>query len=571
MGNKMKNLKVQKKMVLSFSTILAVVVLMMVIMLVSIFMVSGKTRELYDGPYVNVVSSWTLRRNLIDVQRAIYRILVEEDVDNYSTFEKTVEADVAEIVEAMSFLEQNLTQEDDKQMLANINSLVAQGEDIRPQVMEYIKNAEWDKAYDLNVNTYMPVVTSIVTAAVELNNATTQEAFEYVTASDSISKIVVIEGLVLLIAGIAIGYMIAKSVTKMITRPVEQITDAAKEMYKGDMGASELITYEAKDELGVLADSMRGTMRNLHEYVEEISQTLLRMSTGDLTQPSEAITDFLGDFASIKESFVTILKSFNSTLTEIKAASASVDSGSKEISKAAQLLSEGAADQASAIEELTATVMNVSQMAADSASNTNAAYENVKKSTVQAEEGTKEMEKLMEEMEKITSISKEIENIITAIEDIASQTNLLSLNASIEAARAGEAGKGFAVVAEEVRNLAAESAEAVQDTSELIVRTLQAVKNGTDIADETAKSLIKVVDKSKGVTEIVGELTRKAKNQAELLDGVNQSVEQIATVVEGNTATAEESAASSEELSAQAQLLSDLVNKFKLKDIHSEK
>lgn len=564
MGNKMKNLKVQKKMVLSFGTILAVVVLMMVIMLVSIFMVSGKTRELYDGPYVNVVSSWTLRRNLIDVQRAIYRILVEEDVDNYSTFEKTVEADVADIVEAMSFLEQNLTQEDDKKMLTNINSLVAQGEDIRPQVMEYIKNAEWDKAYDLNVNTYMPIVTSIVTAAVELNNATTQEAFEYVTASDSISKIVVIEGLVLLVAGIAIGYMIAKSVTKMITRPVEQITDAAKEMYKGDMGASELITYEAKDELGVLADSMRGTMRNLHEYVEEISQTLLRMSTGDLTQPSEAITDFLGDFASIKESFVTILKSFNSTLTEIKAASASVDSGSKEISKAAQLLSEGAADQASAIEELTATVMNVSQMAADSASNTNAAYENVKKSTVQAEEGTKEMEKLMEEMEKITSISKEIENIITAIEDIASQTNLLSLNASIEAARAGEAGKGFAVVADQIGKLASDSAQSAVNTRMLIEKTLEEIEKGNAITVNTSKAFEKVIDSMREFAVVAKDTSEIAEKQAESLQQIEEGMEQISSVVQNTASTSEETSNVSEELAREADHLDRLVNRFKL-------
>lgn len=353
-------------------------------------------------------------------------------------------------------------------------------------------------------------------------------------------------------------------------KPLKEINDVANAIAEGDLTRE--ITYLNGDEIGILAVSFNKTvirLRDYIDYIDEITQVITDVANGNLMFTLKY--DYFGEFEKVKNALNYLSESLNNTLQRINMASSEVAGGSSQIAQGAQELADGAEKQFNAVDELSRVIEEVMTQVKESANEAENASNGAEDSSKQVDECNKRMQNLVKAMEEIGSASQEINVINKRIEDIATQTNLLSLNAAIEAARAGEAGKGFAVVAEEVRNLAAESAEAVQDTSELIVRTLQAVKNGTDIADETAKSLIKVVDKSKGVTEIVGELTRKAKNQAELLDGVNQSVEQIATVVEGNTATAEESAASSEELSAQAQLLSDLVNKFKLKDIHSEK
>ena len=357
---------------------------------------------------------------------------------------------------------------------------------------------------------------------------------------------------------------ISRVVTQNIVEPTEQLVEAAAGLRRGDLKASAVLDYESGDEMAELVKNTRESMEVIGGYIDEISEILMQMAQGDLTKNGNEVTDFLGDFASIKESLLYILKRFNSTLTEIGDTSAGVASGSNEIAHAAGALADGTTDEASALEELTATVETVAAMANDSAKKTAEAYENVNKSVVQAEQGREQMSLLRNEMERITVISKEIANIITAIEDIADQTNLLSLNASIEAARAGEAGRGFAVVADQIGKLAADSGASAVNTRNLIEKTLQEIEKGNESTIKTSEAFDKIIKDMEAFALVAKETRENAEGQARALEQVSGGIEQISGVVQNTAASAQESTAISDQLSEQAQHLDRLVRRFKL-------
>lgn len=347
--------------------------------------------------------------------------------------------------------------------------------------------------------------------------------------------------------------------------PLKEINEVANAIAEGDLTRE--ITYANGDEIGILAVSFNKTVVRLRDYIDyinEVTQVVRDVADGNLVFALKY--DYFGEFAKVKDALNYLSDSLNSTMLKINMASSEVAGGSGQIAQGAQALADGAEEQSGAVDELSRTINDVMEEVLESAEKADRASSEARNSGEQVEECNIRMQNLVQAMEEIRSTSEEINAINSRIEDIATQTNLLSLNAAIEAARAGDAGKGFAVVAEEVRNLAGESAQAVQDTSDLITRTLTAVQNGTRLADDTAGALVKVVEKSQIVTDAVEELAVKAQEQSKSLERVSTTVGKINSVVEGNTATAEESAASSEELSAQAQVLSDLVNKFELRE-----
>lgn len=373
---------------------------------------------------------------------------------------------------------------------------------------------------------------------------------------------------VVIVAIVVVAIMLVTSLGKLlitlITEPVAQITEAARRMYGGDMSAGSLITYESTDELGVVSDALRGAMKNLADYIEEISGNLREIAKGDLTKQSDEITDFLGDFADIKESFVYILKKFNVALTEIQNTSDQVASNAGTLANSSRALSEGATDQASAIEELTATINTVANLAEESAKNSQQAYEDIRLSADKAEQEKQKMEELTEEMRRITEISREIENIITAIEEIASQTNLLSLNASIEAARAGEAGKGFAVVADQIGKLAADSAQSAVDTRELIGKTLEEIEKGNAITASTSEAFDRVIEEMKDFAKVAQSIKENVTDSAQALEQVEQGIEQISAVMQNTAEASQECTSISDSLSDESGTLDELVKEFKL-------
>ncbi len=351
-------------------------------------------------------------------------------------------------------------------------------------------------------------------------------------------------------------------IIRSITSPVSEIEAAADKMSRGDLSA--IISYVSKDELGMLANSMRVMTDNLRSYVNNIDHVLGKMAQGDMTVSIDL--DYIGDFAAIKGSMSHILQSLNSTLIQINTSSEQVASGSEQVSSGAQALSQGATEQASSIEELSAGIAEISEQAKHNAQSAQQAGQMVNETTQDITLGNQQVENLVSAMDLISQTSNQISKIIKTIDDIAFQTNILALNAAVEAARAGAAGKGFAVVADEVRNLAGKSAEAAKDTTALIENSIKAVSNGKEMADKTAKSLSGIVEKAESLSHIVNEIATASNDQATAVVQITAGVDQISGVVQTNSATAEESAAASEELSGQAQMLKHLISGFKLEE-----
>ena len=562
------NLKVAEKLKVYRMTVLVMTLFLVLVALISTLVIRSNIEKITEvwSPSLEYLQD-------LETMTAKYRIkqyqhLVESDESVMTACEEEIQKLESQIQDTGENLDAIINADSDAQKgQADYKAASAGWEEYRAasdEILQLSREGKQQEAAKLMIG---EVYEEYKVFAEKLTSLRDEFQKELDRAKTMANVCTVIIFIVIVAAGLAIAVvttLIGRIITNSITEPVEQIEAAVASLRKGELSNVEMLTYESEDELGDTIRNLKEAMGILADYVSEISVEVKAIAQGDLTKNGDDITDFLGDFSELKESLLYILKRFNSTLTEISDLAEQVSSNASQVENASKSLADGATEQAGVIEELNATIDTVVNLAADTAKETQSASARVKASANKANEEKEKMNDLLMEMEHITEISKEIGNIITDIEDIASQTNLLSLNASIEAARAGEAGKGFAVVADQIGKLAADSAKSAVNTRDLIDKTLVEIEKGNTITRTTADAFNQIIADMEAFAELAENTMEKANSQAESLEQIGQGIEQLSSVVQDNAASSEENSAISINLAEGATKMHDRVNIFKL-------
>ena len=562
------NLKVAGKLKVYRMTVLVMTFFLVLVALISTLVIRSNIEKITEvwSPSLEYLQD-------LETMTAKYRIkqyqhLVESDASDMTACEEEIRNLESQIKDTDANLDAIITADSDAQKGQDDYKVAnAAWEKYRAASDEILKLSREDKQQEAAKLMTGEVYKEYKAFAEKLTILRDEFQVELDQAKTMANVCIIIIFVVIVAVGLAIAVvttLIGRIITNSITEPVEQIEAAVASLRKGELSNVEMLTYESEDEFGDTIRNLKEAMGILADYVSEISVEVKAIAQGDLTRNGDDITDFLGDFSELKTSLLYILKRFNSTLTEISNLAEQVSSNASEVENASKSLADGATEQAGVIEELNATIDTVVDMAEDTAKVTQNASARVKASANKANEEKEKMNELLMEMEHITEISKEIGNIITDIEDIASQTNLLSLNASIEAARAGEAGKGFAVVADQIGKLAADSAKSAVNTRDLIDKTLVEIEKGNTITRTTADAFNQIIADMESFAEIAQNTMEKANSQAESLEQIGQGIEQLSGVVQGNAASSEENTAISINLAEGAAKMHDRVNIFKL-------
>ena len=557
--NLIKNKPVKSKIKLILNVILGFFITAVLISFASLGTSMWQFTRFNNKSYINMVTQLEMKTDLETVCKNIVSAFAASNSDDKKAYLDLVDEYSNYFSDNLNKLKENM----DNQLFSDdLMQKLDKEKELREQICEYLLNDEKAEARLIYVGEHRKVLNEVYDGLNQISEFAENEVNKNYSNITTIMILAFIILIVITVFSILYGYYISKSLIINIAKPIKELEESAMKMENGIFDIN--IEYESSDEFGILADSFRNTTAYMKIIITDINNVLKELSKGNFNVKSTYTEQYLGDFVSIRDSVIQIVKSLNETFYEIKEAAVQVKGGSEQVSHTAQEISHGATEQSSAIEELTASMSEINEKVKNSArhaQNTSRLVESLGSEILESNAHMAEMVKAMDE---IKNSSKDIKEIINTIDDIAEQTNLLALNAAIEAARAGEAGKGFAVVADEVRKLAEESSLAVQNTAELIERSIETVERGKEIADSAASSLNDVVKNTKEAVELVSNIFVLSEEQACAIGEINGGIEQIADVVQSNSAISEESAAASEELFAQAETFETMIEKFNL-------
>lgn len=558
MFKRLEKLNMKGKLTYGYVLVIGLMVFISIVSIIGMNLVNSKMNNYISGSQAADTAVKSCRIYVDTAARNIREMALNNDKGSYDKYVTELKENEENLKKALDNLKEADVLENSlyDEFSNSISSWIA----IRDKIVGELQAGNKEEATKMILEQCTPALEKTVDIAKDIDKVT--DELKNVALKENLYTVVIsiIEIVVLLALAIGMAYAVEKRIISSILDPLTEIEKAAIEMSKGNLKND--LTYHSNDEMGKLAHSLRSSIQTLSEYIKDIDRAMKEFSAGNFdVQPN---VEWKGDFVSILDSFMNFEEKMAKTVKNIQRVANQVTDSSEQVSQSSSELASGATEQAGIVEELTVTVDDVSIRIKNNAENAKTISKDVEVVGVEIINSNGKMQEMVKSMNAISDSSHEISKIIATINDIATQTNLLSLNASIEAARAGEAGKGFAVVADQVSVLAAQSSEAAKESTALIETSVSAVEKGMVIASETAKQLEHAVKGSQEITEKVNQIALASEEQSEAVIQINTGIEHINDVVRNNSANSEECAASSQEMAQQAEELNDLIREFKV-------
>lgn len=551
----LRNMEVKKVITGTFIVLLLSLVVLGCISVNSVTMITSNVSALYDRPHTNLVGMWEIKAGASSIGSSLNfgyisgQALSQEDKDLINNMAGKITAIESNKVDKSAPVSENMQKiiDNEKAWSVKAKELSDKLDKKEPTLVTKEDMEEYQKLENEFVTSMDTIIVTAADNALKFKNNSQKNAFE--------TKRLII---ILFLAALIYAVVMLKVILKSIAEPMKIMLDAALQMSKGNL--KQEIAYDMETEFGELAVCFRSMKEYLLSVVTDLDNVLEEMGRGNFNVNTNI--EYIGDFLPIRNAIDKIKLNLSEAINKISISTEQVYDGVNQLKSGAANLSEGATDQSAAVEQLTATIEGISQQVNHNAKNTVNASDKVNNIVSRIMDSNIQMQKMMGAMAEISSRSREIGEIVKTIDEIAEQTNLLSLNASIEAARAGEAGRGFAVVANEVKGLAEQSSQSVNNTTILVDNCINAISVGTRLAEETADILIKIAEDAKEITGVVNEISNETQGQAEAVNQITLGMEQISEVIQSNSAAADETAASGESIARLALELDKLVGEF---------